>query len=303
MQMRLMFVLALSLAACAAPLSRHRAQPADIGAPAAESAIIENMSRPGAIAFEKVTAADWHFPNTTHAPGASRWNVRQLDAQIYFYAIRHPRFGLYLIDAGMPANYEAKMGPLLRNVLRNDYGFQLRVATETWVRENGAPHAIFATHLHYDHVLGVVNLDRGIPVYVGPGDGAQRNFFYRFINQPTREALAHRSLRAWRFGAPLPGELAAVDIFGDGSVYALHVPGHTPGSTAYLVNSTSGAQLITGDAFHSREAWTGELVEATGFEGDLPQIFASQAALHRLAARIPRLVVHPGHQSLADATP
>ncbi|MBK6702310.1 MAG: MBL fold metallo-hydrolase [Caulobacteraceae bacterium] len=119
--------------------------------------------------------------------------------------------------------------------------------------ENGAPRAAFITHLHYDHVLGVAMLDRATPVYIGPNDGAHRNFFYRFINQPTREALEGRTVRTWRFGSAPEGGLAALDVFGDGSLFALHVPGHTPGSTAYLVNSTQGPQLVTGDAVHSRE--------------------------------------------------
>lgn len=289
---------ALGLSACTTALSTHRAEPSDLGAPTNEAAIVAAMTQPGVVTFEKLVIADWHFANTTRTPGATDWTIRQLDAQIYAYAIRHPRFGLYLIDAGMPADYEAHMGPILRRVVRDDYAFNLRLATEAWVQSNGQPRAVFITHLHYDHVLGVVNLDRNVPVYAGANDGSQRNFFYRFINQPTREALAHRQLRAWQFAAPAGGELAALDIFGDGSVFAVAVPGHTPGSTAYVVNSTDGPQLITGDAVHSREAWTGEFEEATGFEADLPEIFASRAALQRLAARIPNLRVHPGHQSL-----
>lgn len=292
---------ALLLSSCASRLSTHPVAPANLGAPATESAIVEAMARPGAVAFEKIVAADWHFPNTTRAPGTSEWHIRDLDAQIYFYAIRHPTRGLYLIDAGMPADHEAHMGPILRGVVRNDYGYQLRTATEQWVSEHGAPRGVFVTHLHYDHVLGVAPLDRAIPVYVGPHDGAQTNFFYRFINQPTREALRGRTVYEWRFAEPPANELAALDIFGDGSVFALHTPGHTPGSTAYLVNSADGPQLVTGDAAHSREAWTGKLEEATGFEPDLPQIFASRAALQALAARIPDIHVHPGHQSLAPA--
>lgn len=295
----MMLAAALSLTACATPLSTHPSTLADLGAPATEANIVAAMSQPGSVAFEKIVAADWHFPNTIRAPGANEWTVRQLDAQIYFYAIRHPRFGLYLVDAGMPADYEAHMGPMLRRVVRGDYELRLRVATEAWAAANGQPRGVFISHLHYDHVLGVVNLDRSVPVYVGQGDGAQRNFFYRFINQPTREALRGRSLQAWPFQVSGSG-LAVIDIFGDSSVFAVHVPGHTPGSTAYFINATSGPQLITGDAVHSHEAWTGEREEATGFEADLPQIFASRRALQALAARIPNLEVHPGHQSFTD---
>lgn len=290
------------LGACATRLSTAPTEFADFGVPVATDLIVERMTQPGRLGFEKIVAADWHFPNTTRPPGDAGWATRELEAQIYFYAIRHPERGLYLVDAGMPSDYERHMGAILRNMVRNAYDFSQRVPTDAWIRENGAPLAAFITHLHYDHVLGVAALDRTTPVYVGPNDGAQRNFLYRFINRPTREALEGRSVRAWRFAAAPEGGLAALDVFGDGALFALLVPGHTPGSTAYLVNATQGPQLITGDVVHSREGWTGELEEATGFEADLPQIFASRRALQALAARIPNLTVHPGHQSLLTAT-
>lgn len=45
-----------------------------------------------------------------------------------------------------------------------------------------------------------------------------------------------------------------VDIFGDGSVIALHLPGHTPDHLALLVNLKSGPVLLSGDLYHSRDA-------------------------------------------------
>lgn len=294
---------ALFLGACAARLSNHAMTASDLGAPVSEAVMLESLARPGIVEFEAATIADWHFPNTIREPGAAEWRIRQLDAQIYFYAIIHPRFGFYLIDAGMPANYENYFGPILRRVVRNDYELSLRTGTEAWLAQRAlAPRGVFITHLHYDHVLGIAALAADTPIYVGPGEGSQRSVFHRFIGPPTRRALQGRGpLREWRFDAARQGELAAIDVFGDGSVFALHVPGHTPGSTAYLVNATSGVHLITGDAVHSREGWTGEFEEATGFEADLPQIHASLAALQALAAQIPMVTVHPGHQSLAPA--
>ncbi|MBA3667559.1 MAG: N-acyl homoserine lactonase family protein [Sphingomonas sp.] len=45
-----------------------------------------------------------------------------------------------------------------------------------------------------------------------------------------------------------------VDVFGDGSVVALNMPGHTPGHMALLVRLASGPVLLTGDLYHSDEA-------------------------------------------------
>ena len=47
-----------------------------------------------------------------------------------------------------------------------------------------------------------------------------------------------------------------VDVFGDGSVVAMNLPGHTPGHMALLVRLASGPVLLTGDLYHSGEART-----------------------------------------------
>lgn len=57
----------------------------------------------------------------------------------------------------------------------------------------------------------------------------------------------------WRgVGAKVqPMEGGDVDVFGDGSVIALNLPGHTPGHMALLVKLASGNVLLTGDLYHS----------------------------------------------------
>jgi len=49
-------------------------------------------------------------------------------------------------------------------------------------------------------------------------------------------------------------EGADVDVFGDGSVIAMNLPGHTPGHMALLVRLASGPLLLSGDLYHSSEA-------------------------------------------------
>jgi len=59
----------------------------------------------------------------------------------------------------------------------------------------------------------------------------------------------------WRKdGANVRAVTADADIFGDGSVVALHLPGHTPDHLALLVKLASGPVLLTGDLYHSRDA-------------------------------------------------
>ena len=86
-----------------------------------------------------------------------------------------------------------------------------------------------------------------------------------------------------------------VDIFGDGSAWALWVPGHTGGSTAYLLRTPRGPVLLTGDACHTRWGWD-HSVEPGSFSSDVPRSAESLARLERLVAEHPGVDVRLGHQ-------
>ena len=60
---------------------------------------------------------------------------------------------------------------------------------------------------------------------------------------------------SWRSdGAKVRAVTGDTDVFGDGSVVALHLPGHTPDHLALLVKLASGPVLLTGDLYHSCDA-------------------------------------------------
>jgi len=71
--------------------------------------------------------------------------------------------------------------------------------------------------------------------------------------------------------------------------------GHTPGSTAYLVRTTKGPVLLTGDASHTRWGWEHD-VEPGTFSADIPKSAESFKRLRQLATEHPALDVRFGHQ-------
>ncbi len=289
------------LSACAARLSTHAVTPADIGAPVSTSQMLEAFARPGTVTFEQIIAADWRWSEDFATPGVDPpdWRNQEFQGQVYFYRVHHPLHGLILIDAGLPADTVRHLGPVVRNVFDIAHTFTMRQSTADAL-SGESPSAVFLTHLHWDHVLGARDLPRETPLYVGPGDGAMRNFLLGFIAPITRRALEGRGpLREWRFAADADERLAgAIDIFGDGSVFAIHALGHTPGSTAYVVNAVDGVHLVTGDAIHTAAGWRGDRVEYITFDPDRAQAWETLAQLQALAAAIPGVVVHPGHQRL-----
>ena len=71
------------------------------------------------------------------------------------------------------------------------------------------------------------------------------------------------------------------DVFGDGSVVALHLPGHTPDHQALLVKLASGPVLLSGDLYHSLDARAKRGVPP--FNTSRPQTLASMDRFEKLA--------------------
>jgi glyoxylase-like metal-dependent hydrolase (beta-lactamase superfamily II) len=86
----------------------------------------------------------------------------------------------------------------------------------------------------------------------------------------------------WRGeGKALTLATADADVFGDGSVTALHLPGHTPNHLALLVKLASGPVLLSGDLYHSTEARQKRGVPP--FNTDRAQTLASMDRFEKLA--------------------
>jgi len=86
----------------------------------------------------------------------------------------------------------------------------------------------------------------------------------------------------WRqAGAQVTATEGDLDIFGDGSVVAYFLPGHTPGHMALLVRLKSGPVLLSGDVVHGND--TLELKAVPTFNTDRAQSIASMERFERLA--------------------
>lgn len=74
---------------------------------------------------------------------------------------------------------------------------------------------------------------------------------------------------------------ADVDVFGDGSVTALHLPGHTPDHLALMVRLPGGPVLLSGDLYHSLDARAKRGIPP--FNTDRAQTLASMDRFEKLA--------------------
>lgn len=104
---------------------------------------------------------------------------------------------------------------------------------------------VLLTHLHFDHVGWATQ--RGNVVFPNATYRVHQADWAHFVDSPDASPGAVRKL------TPLLNQLEPFEqdrTLGP-AVDALHTPGHTPGSTVYVVSSRGERALMLGDAVHS----------------------------------------------------
>ncbi|HUE80204.1 MAG TPA: N-acyl homoserine lactonase family protein [Sphingomicrobium sp.] len=154
------------------------------------------------------------------------------------YLVRHQ--DQYLLwDSGLPAALIGKPNesPLLIASMTTTIADQLKQLNLTPADID----VVGISHGHFDHT-GQAAAFPGARLVVGKGDFAGA-------------AGESDPFGPWRAaGANVTQATGDVDIFGDGSVVAIHLPGHTPNHLALRVNLASGPVLLSGDLYHSTES-------------------------------------------------
>lgn len=308
--------IALSICLISCSASTTPEQPSTLGQTASAEAMhaaIERTAGSGPIELHKIVAATWVVDrsgmiNLEHPKAIADGIEAGLeDIELYVYVLRHPEHGDWIVDSGISEEFaqpdgSPRLGWIVNQAMNMD---QLKVVSSTAdVIDSMALdlQGVLITHLHTDHIMGVSDTPADTPVFAGPRETATRQFTHAFTQGTTDRLLDERTLLTWQFeDDPSAVYAGVIDIFGDGSLWAVHSPGHTEGSVAFVALTTSGAHLMLGDATHTVWGWENG-VEPGTFSYDMPSSAASLKRLVDLAKRYPDMYVHPGHQSLKGAS-
>lgn len=287
------------LSACSA--SDVDTQKASLGRAASLSELLSVANLPGPIQLKKHIAADWQVPlsgllNLDH-PKAVAAGIKERDEniQLFVYSLRHPSKGTFIVDSGISERFRdgtnnTDVSYIVQKAM-NTSMLKVKLTTKELDQRLGGISGVLLTHIHLDHIMGLTDLGSDTPVYIGPGEADSKLVTHLATRGTSNRLLANVSaLQEWQFGAE-----GIIDIFGDGSLWAIHSPGHSPGSTAYLARTATGPQLMIGDATHTRWGWDNQ-VEPGSYSKDGPLSAVSLQRLYSLTQQIPGLLVHPGHQ-------
>lgn len=300
---------------CACVSTNHATVAAGFGRARPSAELEALVDVPGPLTLESVVSADWHVArggliNLEHPKAKAAHLVDgEEPIQLLFHAIRHPTRGLYIVDSGAEralrdAPDSAAVSGLVARFADVDE-LHVRTALGDWLSEQREPlRGVFLTHLHLDHVAGLPDVPASVPIYIGPGESSERAFMNLLTRGIVDSALAGKGpLRELRFQPELGGRFEGVlDLFGDGSLWALWVPGHTAGSVAFVARTTNGPVLLTGDACHTVWGWR-HAVEPGTFSQDRTRSVGSLQRLQSFATRHPGLDIRLGHQSLSGPQP
>ncbi|MEM9175808.1 MAG: MBL fold metallo-hydrolase [Myxococcota bacterium] len=268
------------------------------------------LGQPGPIGFERIVAADWVVDrsgliNLDH-PEAKKQGIASgpEPIEIFLYVLTHPSRGTWLVDSGVAEVFREEgrapqVSPIVNAVMATD-NLDVHVSTAEWLAAQARPPAgVLLTHIHMDHVMGLPDVPGSVPVFVGRGETRGRAFLNLFTRGTLDRLIARdEALQEFDFVPPSGDEPRSIlDVFGDGSLFAIHSPGHTPGSTAFVARTPDGPKLLVGDTCHTAWGWLNG-VEPGSFTADHAANAISLAWLRDLAAAHPELEVHLGHQRL-----
>ncbi len=232
--------------------------------------------------------------NLSYFTQGDEYDGRTNSASVMCFLIRHPK-GDLLWDAGIPAAVRDLDGGFQTEA----FGMTMATTIEEQLGEIGLTvgdvdyHTI--SHSHFDHV-GDSGRFAGATFLI---DRDERAHMFRDEARADAQNFAAYSALETAETIEFDGDY---DVFGDGTVTILDMPGHTPGHKTLLVRlDNSGAVLLSGDLYHLQESREKRYVPK--FNTNVEDTLASMDRFEQIAADTGARVILQHVQADYDALP
>jgi glyoxylase-like metal-dependent hydrolase (beta-lactamase superfamily II) len=196
------------------------------------------------------------------------------------FVIRHPK-GTLLWDTGLGDKLVGPKGGVDRGPIHMEV--KRTIAEE--LRAAGLTPAdisyVAFSHFHFDHT-GNANLFKDATWIINSTELAFANSTPTPVSVDPETISGYKSVKT----KMIDGDL---DVFEDGSVRILRMPGHTPGHQMLLLKlKKSGAVLLSGDLYHTRENRKSRLVPVFNVEraDTLASMDRAERLIKNLKARL-----------------
>ena len=234
--------------------------------------------------------------NLEHQAARQLEDVR-IDLPVNVSLVEHADRGTYLVDAGLDASYVHSpfgnmRGLIVKRLLGKGAQEPGQDVASLLEREGTAIEGVFVTHLHFDHTAGIVDLPKDIPYVVGE---SERYVNFRFIMQGDHlSGVPELQEITFDGGVDLSPLGTGVDLFGDGSFWAISSPGHSESHVLYFINGVERQVLLTGDACNTLEQFTSGIGPGT-YSKDVVHAQLAMDRIIQFRDQYPQVALSFGH--------
>lgn len=217
----------------------------------------------------------------------------ELEVPILSHWVHHEDKGDILLDTGLDASYIKDPCGGLEGSAVDEFKLDKYENIAYYIHDNDIKlKMVFISHLHADHAAGVRELPKDIPFVVAKGEYEE----YRpKIHGDFLEGLEELYEIDFSQASKLPPLNLSVDILGDGSLWAIRTPGHTPWHMSFMVNGMDRPVLLAMDAAFIHENL--EMgVAPSDYTWDVEKTQETLEKIIRFLREYPQVRVGAGHE-------
>ncbi len=170
----------------------------------------------------------------------------EIEVPILAHWVHHEEKGDFLLDAGLDASYLNDPQGGLEGSSVDEFTQNKDENISFHIQKHALNiKIVFLSHLHADHAAGIRELPKNIPYVIAKGEYKE---YHPEIHGDFLEGLEELYEIDFSHATEIPPLGPSVDLLGDGSLWAILTPGHTPWHVSFLVNAIEGPIFMAMDA-------------------------------------------------------